>query len=401
MRFASATLSRPMRRPLRILLPVFLLGLSSFALVACGGDDDNDSLPSNAVAKVGDVSITKSQFDHWMNVAAASFAAQQGQSGDLAKVPDAPEYRQCIAARKKAAGTPEKGQPRTTDAQYRQQCEQSYDQLRTAVMQYLIQSQWWEQEAAERNITVTDEQVAKEVDKIKKQQFPKEGDFEKALEQQGMTNDDVLFQQRVTMLQTKLQEALTKGKDKVTDAQIQAYYDKNKSRFATPETRDVRIVLTKGEAQAEKAKKELEDGGSWNDVAKQYSIDDASKNTGGKLEGIAKGQQEKALDEAMFGTEKGEIGGPVKTQFGWYVYEVEKVTPEAQQSLEETKDTIKQIITSEAQQKALTGFQKTFEKQFTAETVCRAGYQVDQCKNKPKTDTSTATTATPNTTAGG
>ncbi|HWV84478.1 MAG TPA: peptidyl-prolyl cis-trans isomerase [Capillimicrobium sp.] len=380
-----------MRRTLRILLPVCLLGLAPFALAACGGDD-SDSLPSNAVAKVGDVSITKSQFDHWMNVAATATAAQTGQTGDVAKVPDPPEFQQCIAARKKAAPKPEKGQPRTTDAQYREQCEQTYEQLRSTVMTFLITSQWIEQEAAERDITVTDQQVEKELDKLKEQQFQKESEYEDFLKSQGMTNDDVLFQQRLTMLRQKLQEQITKGKDKVTDAQIQAYYDKNKQRFATPETRDVRIILTKTEAQAEEAKQALEDGGSWKDVAKEYSIDDASKDTGGKLQGIAKGQQEKALDDAIFGAEKGELSGPVKTQFGWYVFEVEKITPAEQQSLEDAKETIKQIVTSENQQKALTQFEENWKKQFTAETVCRADFEVAECENAPKTETATTPT---------
>jgi foldase protein PrsA len=378
----------------------------ALTVTACGGDDNSDSgstapLPGNAVARVGEVPITKDDFTHWMNVAAASTAAQSGQTGELAKVPDAPNYTACIAARKKAAPKPAKGQPTTTDAQYKQQCEQTYQQLRSTVATFLITSQWIEQEAKARGIVVSDAQVAKDLDKLKKQQFPKDADYQKFLKQQGMTNDDVLFQQKLTTLRTKLQSAVTKGKDQVTDAQISAYYDKNKSRFATPETRDVRIVLTKTEDQANAAKKALEDGGTWKDVAKKYSIDDASKNNGGLLAGIAKGQQEKALDDAIFGADKGKIGGPVKTQFGWYVYEVEKVTPADQQTLDQAKDTIKQILVSEQQQKALTTFEKNWEKQFKAETLCRSGYTVDQCKNAPKTTpaTATSTVATPNTTA--
>jgi len=395
-----------MRRTLRFLLPLFLLGAVAFTVTACGGDDNGDSgssdkpLPGNAIARVGEVPITKDDFTHWMNVAAASTAAQSGQTGELAKVPDAPDFTACVAARKKAAPKPAKGQPTTTDAQYKQQCEQTYEQLRQTVVTFLITSQWIEQEARDRNIVVNDEQVAKDLEKLKKQQFPKEADYQKFLEQQGMTNEDVLFQQKLTTLRTKLQESVTKGKDTVTDAQISAYYDKNKSRFATPETRDVRIVLTKTEAQAQEAKKALEDGGSWKDVAKKYSIDDASKNDGGLLSGIAQGQQEKALDDAIFGAEKGQIGGPVKTQFGWYVYEVEKVTPADQQTLDQAKDTIKQILTSEQQQKALTTFEKNWEKQFKDATVCRSGYTVEQCKNaRSSTPTATSTVATPNTTA--
>ena len=57
-----------------------------------------------------------------------------------------------------------------------------------------------------------------------------------------------------TLLSNKIREKVTKGKDKVTDAQIEDYYDKNKQRFAQPERRDLRIVLTKTKAKAEQAK---------------------------------------------------------------------------------------------------------------------------------------------------
>ena len=95
----------------------------------------------------------------------------------------------------------------------------------------------------------------------------------------------------------------------------------------------MRIVLTKDKAKAEQAKKALESGDSWKEVAKKYSIDTQSKSQGGKLPPVSKGQQEKALDDAIFSAKKGELVGPVKTQFGYYDFEVDKVTPASQQTL--------------------------------------------------------------------
>src|SRR5207249_3130313 len=118
-----------------------------------------------------------------------------------------------------------------------------------------------------------------------------------------------------------------KGKDKVTDAQIASYYNKNKQRFAQPERRDLLVVLTRDKGKADAAKKAIDSGQSWAKVAKQYSIDQASKAQGGKLPGVAKGQQEKAFDDAIFSAKTGQTVGPVKTQFGFYVFRVTKVTP--------------------------------------------------------------------------
>jgi foldase protein PrsA len=197
---------------------------------------------------------------------------------------------------------------------------------------------------------------------------------------------------RLDTLSNKIREKVTKGKDNVSDAEIAAYYNKNKERFAQPERRDLRIVLTKGEAKAKQAKQAIESGQPFAKVAKKYSIDQASKAQGGKLPAVAKGQQEKALDAAIFKAKKGELTGPVKTQFGYYIFEVMKVAKASQQTLAQATPTIKQTLASQNQQKALDKFVKSFRKRWKAKTDCREGYRTQDCKNAPKaTPTPTAT----------
>ena len=156
------------------------------------------------------------------------------------------------------------------------------------------------------------------------------------------------------------------------------------------------IILTKTQAQAEKAKKEIESGKSFSSVAKADSIDPVSKAAGGSLPGVVKGQEEKALDEAVFSAKVKVLGGPIKTPFGYYIYEVTKTIPGSQQSLSQVQSTISQQITAEKQQKAVSEFVKNFRKKWTARTECRNEYSVQDCKSykAPKTSTGT-TTATP------
>jgi foldase protein PrsA len=99
---------------------------------------------------------------------------------------------------------------------------------------------------------------------------------------------------------------------------------------------------------------------------------------------VAKGQQDKALDEAVFSAKKGELEGPVKTQFGWYVFEVTKITPASQQSLDQSKDTIRNLLRSERQQKALDQFVKDFREDYRDETECADDYRIAECSNAPK-----------------
>jgi foldase protein PrsA len=369
-------------------LGAFFVAALALGVSACGG-----GMPGNSVATVGDQTIKRDTFDHWMRIITISQASQTNPSAaKTAAVPDPPDFVKCVAQKKKTAPKPAKGQPEPTDAQFKTQCQQQYDQFKTEVLGFLIRSTWLDQEATKMNVKVTDKEVQKQIDDIKKQQFTQKGSYEKFLQTAGLTNEDVLFQQRVRQLQDKITAKVTKGKNNVTDAQIEAYYNSHKSQFATQERRNVRIVLTKTKDTAQQAKSALQSGQSWKSVAKKYSIDQASKNKGGELQGgVAKGQQEKALDTALFAADKGKITGPVKTQFGWYVFQVEKITPGKQQSLDESKANIKQQLVTQQQNGALKKFGDDYRKRYKAETDCRKGYQVDDCKNAPKKKASTTT----------
>jgi foldase protein PrsA len=365
--------------------------LPAIALGACGSD-----VPGNSVAKIGDQSIKKSTFEHWMQIAAVSQASQTNPSASgtpKVQVPDPPSFAKCVANKKATAPKPAKGQPEPTGAQLKGQCKQEYDTLKEQVLAFLIRDNWVEQETDKQNVKVSDKEVQKQIDAAVKQAFQNPGDFQKFLQRSGLTQADVFYQQRNQLLQQKLTEKVTKNQSKVTDAQIQQYYEKNKSKFATPERRDLRIVLTKTSARARQARSALGSGQSWKSVAQRFSIDQASKSQGGQLTGVAKGQQEKALDKAIFKAQKGKLVGPVKTQFGYYVLEVTKVTAAKQQSLAESKDSIKQILSSDAQRKALDKFGKDYRKRWKDATTCRKGFTTADCKNGPKTPANTTSTA--------
>jgi foldase protein PrsA len=362
-----------MRRTLTVLaLGAFFVPAA--ILAGCG----EGGIPGNAVAEVDGTAIEKQDFEHWLNVGAKA----SGQPD--AKVPVPPEYTECIAAAKKAAAKPAEGQPKQTDADYKAQCKQQYEQLREQMMGLLISFEWIEREAKDQGVKVTDAEVKKSFEEQKKQSFPKDADYQKFLKDSGQTEADVLMRVRLDTLSNKIRDKVTKGKDKVSDQAIADYYEKNKAQFAQPERRDLSIVLTKTEAKANEAKAALESGESFKSVAKEYSIDDASKAQGGKLPAVAKGQQEKAFDDAIFKAKKGKIQGPVKTQFGYYVFKVDKVTKASQQTLEQAKTTIQQVLASQSQQKALDAFVKDFRKKWKEKTECREGFVTQDCKNAPK-----------------
>jgi foldase protein PrsA len=364
--------------PLGTLCALAVTGLGVVVVAGCGND-----VPPDAVAKVGDSVITQDEFDQWMETASAG----QAQGAAAPAAPDPPDFKRCVASRKEQPVP--KGQEPPSDSQLKKQCEQEFDQLKTEVMQFLIQSEWVQQEAAEQGVEVSDKEVKRSFEQQKKQAFPTDKAYQQFLKTSGMTEEDILFRVKLDQLQQKLTQKVTKDAQKVTNADVEQYYNKNKERFAQPERRDLLVVLTKTEARAQQAKNALDDGESWRSVVRQYSIDEASKAQGGKLPAVAEGQQERALDEAVFAARKGQIEGPVKTQFGWYVFEVDKVTPASQQTLEQSRETIRNLLRSQGQQKALDDFIKDFRENYKEETKCADDYRVAECENAPKESTET------------
>ena len=387
---------RRMIRQVRFVLALGAFFVAAVALSSCGG-----GIPGDSVARVGDMSIKKTTFNHWMQIAAISSqgALTQGAKQPKPQIPQPPDFTACIAQKKATAPKPAKGTPKPTDAQFKAQCKQEYETLRDQVLQFLITADWIEGEAHDQGIKASTADVQKQFQLTKKQSFPKEKDFQNFLATSGMTMDDLLFRTRQNVLSDKLRTKIVKGKDNVSDAQIAAYYNKNKARFAQPERRDLRIVLTKTKAKALQARAQIAGGASFKTVANKFSIDQASKAQGGVLLAVAKGQQEKALDDAVFAAPKGKLEGPVKTQFGYYIFKVQKITKASQQTEAQAKETIKSLLASQGQQQALDKFVTNFRKKWTNKTNCRSGFVTTDCKNapKPKTTSTVAPGAVPQT----
>ncbi|MHB1468105.1 MAG: peptidyl-prolyl cis-trans isomerase [Solirubrobacteraceae bacterium] len=381
-----------MRRPHRSIAALGAVFFASIGLAACGG-----GLPGDAVVDVHGTSITKSTFNHWMTIASASTSATTGKTGKVV-VPEPPKYTECIAHLKETEAKPAKGQKAKTEAELKKTCEEQYKAYKTEVLSFLVSSQWVLGQAEEMKISVSNREVEKKFAELKKRSFPKEAEYKKFLESSRQTASDLLLRVKVEdVVAPKILAKITKEAKKApSKAEISKYYGEHESTYGTPETRNLNIILAKTQSQASSAKKEIEGGKSFATVAKAVSIETVSKKKGGVLEGVQKGQQEKALSEAVFSAKTNTLTGPVKTPFGYYVFEVTKVTKAVKKPLSAVEFTIRQAIISEKARKAEQAFDKEFKKRWKARTECRSGFVVEDCKNykKPKaTSTSTSTTA--------
>jgi foldase protein PrsA len=379
-----------LRRPVRTIAALGAVFFSAGCLAACGG-----GIPSDAVVQVNGSPIAKSTVQHWITVASASSAASTGTASKPV-VPEPPAYTACIAHLKAIEPKPAKGQTAKTEAQLKTECEEQYKAAQQQVLGFLIAVDWIFAEAEAMGVKVTDKEVVKHFNELKKAQFPTEAKFQAFLASTGETVSDLLLRIKQSMLEKKIQEKVTKAHKTVSEAEVAKYYNEHKSTYGQPEKRNLRIVLTKTEAAAKQAKSEIESGKSFASVAKSKSIDPTSKDSGGELPGVVKGEEQKALSEAVFAAKQGVLSGPVKTPFGYYIFEVKSTSSATQQTLAQVKATIKQQLQSTGQQTSLSKFVKEFQKKWKAKTECRSGYVVEDCKEykAPKTSSTGAAVTT-------
>jgi foldase protein PrsA len=352
------------------------------AVAGCGS-----GIPGNSVAVVAGNPISTQAFNHWMYVLAKTQAAQA--PGEPVIVPnDPPNFSKCIAQVKAEIPSLAK----TADKTLRTDCARVFTSLSSEVMNYLITSYWYQAEAHKLGLKVTNAQVQKTLEQAKKAQFSTAAQFNSFLNSTGQTVADVTYRIRVEQLYQKL---LAREPSKVTAAAIAAYYNNHKSQFGTPETRNIRIVLAKNSAQAAEAKKALQSGQSWTAVAKKYSIDPTTRNTGGLLTGVTKNGQDAALTAAAFTAPLNKLIGPVKGQFGYYVIDVQKINPATQRSLAQSTALIKQTLTSQLQTSAANSVTNEAKKAWLSQTKCRAQYAMVYCSGykAPKTSASSTTAA--------
>lgn len=137
-----------------------------------------------------------------------------------------------------------------------------------------------------------------------------------------------------------------------TDAEVEEYYNKNKEMFTAGETVNASHILVDSEEKASELLKNINDGKiSFEDAARENSSC-PSKENGGNLGEFTRGQMVPEFDEAVFSMEKGEVRGPVKTQFGYHLIKLNEKTESKVYELGEIKDQLVELVNKDKQQNA-------------------------------------------------
>jgi len=327
-----------------VLLVALILGL---VVAGCGGGgstssaptttSESQSVPAGDVAVVAGQGIPRNDFESLIDQAKRSYASQKK------KFPQ--------------AGSSE------------------YQAIKNQAVQLLVQQEEFTQGAKDLGIEVTDAAVAKRLDDVKQQSFGgSQKKYLAELKKQGLKEADVLRQVRLQVIQDRIYAKLTSNV-KVSNADLRKYYDDNKSQFKVAETRDVRHILVKTKAQADKLYQQLRNGADFAELAKKYSTDPGSKNQGGAYKAVQKGQFVKEFDEYLFSAKTDQLSKPIKTQFGWHIIQpTSDVKPASVAPFAKVKGQIREQVEQQKKQEAVSTWVSALQKRYAGKVNYAVGY---------------------------
>jgi parvulin-like peptidyl-prolyl isomerase len=311
-------LTHTMRTTIIGLLGLALILVSLGTVVGCAED-----LPEGAVAVVGQQLISQQRFE------------------------------ELKAAYEAAGRAPDK------DRQ-----EDEYRGFEQRLAEYLVTMEILSLEADAYDVNVTERDVEAEVEQFR-QYFQGDDDkFDEALEKQNITLEQLTASLRDGLLLDRMKAAVTEDV-KVSEAETEAYYEAHKADFVEPEARETRHILIApvqlnedgtmattpteadwqaAEAEAEKVRSEIQNGTEFDVVAAKYSDDATTRESGGELGLVIRGQLVPAFEEAVFSLNKGELSEPVRTQYGYHLIQVTDISPEEQLSYDEVMENIKSTL---------------------------------------------------------
>ncbi len=222
---------------------------------------------------------------------------------------------------------------------------------RRRILNSLVETELLVQQAErDTSVKVTEQEVQEAVEQTVKNvrnRFASEQEFQSQLKLAAFGGVEewrrwLTEQQRRQILQQRLIDNLRqKGKIKPippTDGQMRAYWEENRSpdqrRPATASFRQIIILPQPDSAaraqalnKADSLLRALHNGADFAELARKFSDDSASRDSGGSLGWFRRGTMVKPFEAVAFRLRPGELSFPVETVFGFHIIQVQRVQP--------------------------------------------------------------------------
>lgn len=232
---------------------------------------------------------------------------------------------------------------------------QAVRQLRAEMLNNLIDTKLTEQEVKRYNITVTDEEVENYIQQLKQRRSTTDEQLRGFLAEQGMTLEDYRREVKLQLQRTKLVNREVRSKVVITEAEIRAYYEKNKAKYGGGTQYHLWNLFVKLPPQAstqdreaaqsmlEEVLAELRRGRRFQEIVRMTA--QISLNVQGSDLGLFRIEElTPRLREVVRGLKAGQFSPVVETDFGYQIVFVEEIKETASRPLPQVESEIQDIL---------------------------------------------------------
>ncbi|HEY0142317.1 MAG TPA: peptidylprolyl isomerase [Thermoanaerobaculia bacterium] len=211
-------------------------------------------------------------------------------------------------------------------------------------------------------ITVTDAEVQEAVGRLKNQyNIQNDAQFDESLKASGLTRPEMEARLRETLITNKVFSRELRSREELSDPELRERYNREKDQYRLPERAFLReIVVLKPEdtMRMDDARQRAADllaaaqkpGTDFASLASTMS-ESGSKERGGEVGEVARGELLPELDKAVFNAAQGTIIGPIETRSAWHIVKVEQRLPSEVPAFESIKDRLRKEASEETFQR--------------------------------------------------
>lgn len=205
-------------------------------------------------------------------------------------------------------------------------------------------------------ITVSNDELQDSIQRLKREyNLRTDEEFENSLRSSGLTRSEMEARLKESLLTQKVLARELRSRAELTDRELRERYDREKERFRRPERARLREIvigadaagIADASARAVQIAARAKQGEDFAKLATEFSTA-PTKEQGGSLGEIAKGELLEALDAAVFAASSGDVVGPIQTRAGFHILKVEEKFPSELPAFESVKDQIRKDLSDDA-----------------------------------------------------
>jgi foldase protein PrsA len=265
-------------------------------------------------------------------------------------------------------------------------------QYRAQVLNSLIQLELIKEAAKSLGVSVTTKQIDDYVAQLQTQYGGKDA-LDSAMKTAGFDMAMLREQINNNLLAQAVSSKVTTGAITVTDAQVKAYYEQNKTQFSTPAQVHAEHILvsTTSTVLAQDILGQVKNGGDFATLAKKYSTDPGSKSAGGDLGWAAPTAYVTEFANAVSDMKVNEVR-LVKSQYGYHIIKLLGRRAASSQTLAEATAQIKQTLESSARSDKFGTYISNLQKKATINILDAALKKIIDANTAQAAGSSTTTT---------